>query len=213
MAEHPHIETHLRLTYHKETHKISDKVAAFIVNFLARSADALFKNRYGHRAVVLETVAAVPGMVGGVFMHFKSLRTIEDDHGWIQELLAEAENERMHLMIFSHISKPNGFERFLIFFVQFTFIAFYMCLYLISKKTAHRVVGYFEEQAIHSYTTYLDCIDNGKIYNSLAPDIAIEYWGLPEGATLRDVVIATREDEVRHRDVNHTLADKLSHKK
>lgn len=213
MPEHPHIETHLRLTYHKETHKMSDKFAAFVVNCLARGADFLFKNRYGHRAVVLETVAAVPGMVGGVFMHFKSLRTIEDDHGWIRELLAEAENERMHLMIFSHISKPNGFERFMIFFVQFTFIAFYMCLYLISKKTAHRVVGYFEEQAIHSYTTYLDCIDSGKIYNSLAPDIAIEYWGLPKDATLRDVVIATREDEVRHRDVNHTLADKLSHKK
>ncbi|MEN9852636.1 MAG: hypothetical protein RI996_579 [Candidatus Parcubacteria bacterium] len=213
MGEHPYIETHSRLTYHKETHQFSDKVAAFIVHCLARGADILFKNRYGHRAVVLETVAAVPGMVGGVFMHFKSLRTIEDDHGWIQELLAEAENERMHLMIFSHISKPNTFERFLIFFVQFTFIAFYMCLYIISKKTAHRVVGYFEEQAIHSYTTYLACIDNGIIYNSKAPQIAITYWGLADDATLRDVVEATREDEVRHRDVNHTFADKLSKKK
>jgi ubiquinol oxidase len=208
-----HVEEHNTVTYHKRTHKLSDKVAAFIVNCLARSADFLFKNRYGHRAVVLETVAAVPGMVGGVFAHFKSLRTIEDDHGWIQELLAEAENERMHLMIYSHISRPNGFERFMIFFVQFTFIAFYMVLYIISKKTAHRVVGYFEEQAIHSYTTYLECIDSGKIRNVHAPEIAITYWKLPQDAMLRDVVIATRADEMRHRDVNHSLADKLNHKK
>ncbi len=204
------IHSHERLTFHKHTHNFSDRFASLVVNIMARSADLLFKRRYGHRAVVLETVAAVPGMVGGMFAHLKSLRTIRDDHGWIKELLDEAENERMHLLVYSQIARPTKFERFLIIFVQFTFFCFYTLLYLLSKKTAHRVVGYFEEQAVHSYTTYLELIDSGEIKNVEAPEIAINYWNLPKDATLRDVVIVTRADEVVHRDVNHTLADNLA---
>ncbi len=208
--EHSHIiHSHEKLSYHKNTHNFSDKFASFVVNFLARCADVIFKHRYGHRAIVLETVAAVPGMVGGFFAHLKCLRTIKDDHGWIKELLDEADNERMHLLVYSHIAKPTAFERFLIIVTQFGFLIFYFLLYLISRKTAHRVVGYFEEQAIHSYTVYLDLIDKGEIKNVPAPEIAINYWKLAPDATLRDVVIVTRADEVVHRDVNHTLADNL----
>ena len=70
-------------------------------------ADKFFANRYGNRAVVLETVAAVPGMVGGLLVHLKALRSIKDDEGWIRELLDEAENERMHLMTFIKIAEPS----------------------------------------------------------------------------------------------------------
>lgn len=38
----------------------------------------------------------------------KALRRMKDDEGWIRELLDEAENERMHLMIFLDIAKPSG---------------------------------------------------------------------------------------------------------
>ena len=76
-------------------------------------ADTFFARRYGHRAVVLETVAAVPGMVGGALQHLQSLRLLEGDHGWIRTLLDEAENERMHLMSFIRLHcwrryKPLG---------------------------------------------------------------------------------------------------------
>ena len=67
-------------------------------------------------------------------------------------------------------------------------------------------MGYFEEEAVYSYTEYLGEIDSGKIPNVPAPQIAIDYWDLPETATLRDVVIAVREDEAKHRDVNHQFA-------
>jgi ubiquinol oxidase len=210
MNERPHIDIHQKLTFHKNTHSKSDKAAAFIVNIIARSADLFFKHRYGHRAIVLETVAAVPGMVGGMFSHLRSLRTIKDDHGWIQELLDEAENERMHLMVFSHIAKPTRFERVLIVLAQAFMFVTYSLLYMTSRKTAHRTVGYLEEQAIHSYTTYLNLIDSGEIKNTDAPSIAISYWSLPKDAKLRDVVLVVRADEVRHRDVNHTRADSLS---
>lgn len=57
-------------------------------------------NKWLSRAIFLEAVAGVPGMVGGTIRHLKSLRTLRPDHGWIHNLLEEAENERTHLFIF-----------------------------------------------------------------------------------------------------------------
>tara|TARA_B100001121_G_scaffold77930_1_gene69098 strand:+ start:336 stop:947 length:612 start_codon:yes stop_codon:yes gene_type:complete len=170
-------------------------------------ADTFFKKRYGHRAVVLETVAAVPGMVAGMLIHLKSLRKMEDDKGWIKTLLDEAENERMHLMTFIHIAKPTFIERGIILIAQFIFIITYALIYLISQRTAHRIVGYFEEEAVVSYTEYLNELESGKIPDQPAPEIAINYWNLPLHATLKDVVKVIRDDEAGHRDVNHKFAD------
>jgi len=170
-------------------------------------ADTFFRKRYGHRAVVLETVAAVPGMVGGMWTHLKSLRKLRPGYGpMIRTLLAEAENERMHLMTFIEVAQPNWFERLLIILAQGVFWHVYFLVFLLSPRTAHRIVGYFEEEAVYSYTEYLKEIDEGRIPNTPAPQIAIDYWNLPQDATLRDVVIVVREDEAGHRDVNHHIA-------
>ena len=187
----------------------SDSVALFITRSLRFFADTFFKKRYGHRAVVLETIAAVPGMVGGMLAHFKSLRKMIDDGDFIKELLEEADNERMHLMTFIAIAKPSGFERFIILAGQFIFGAFYTILYIFFKRTAHRMVGYFEEEAVFSYTEYLQEIDSGKIPNVPAPDIAINYWGLDKNASLREVIEVIRDDEAGHRDRNHAIADSI----
>jgi ubiquinol oxidase len=186
-----------------------DRIAYAFVVFLRFFADTFFARRYGHRAVVLETVAAVPGMVGGVLQHLHSLRLIEADYGRIRLLLDEAENERMHLMTFIQITEPSGLERLLIRLAQGVFFNLYFLLYMISPKTAHRVVGYLEEEAVHSYTEYLAGVDNGTHANVAAPRIAIEYWKLAPDARLREVIIAVRADEIRHREVNHELADVL----
>jgi ubiquinol oxidase len=122
----------------------------------------------------------------------------------------EAENERMHLMTFIEIAKPTWFERAVIIGVQWIFYLFFFALYLISSKTAHRVVGYFEEEAVVSYTHYLAEIDEGRSPNVPAPAIAKRYWSLPEEATLRDVVLVIRADEAHHRDVNHGFANELA---
>ncbi len=195
---------------HHEPRGLSDKVALMFVKCLRFFADALFSNRYGHRAVVLETVAAVPGMVGGAMLHLKSLRKMEDDEGWIRTLLDEAENERMHLMTFIQIAKPNAFERFLVIITQFFFYLSYLILYLFFPKTAHRIVGYLEEEAVVSYSQYADLIEAGEVENVNAPDIAIEYWDLPDNATLLDVIRVIRADEMTHREINHLIADKMS---
>jgi ubiquinol oxidase len=187
---------------------LSDKVAYGLTMSFRWFADTFFAKRYGHRAVVLETVAGVPGMVAGMWNHLRSLRKMQpDDRGWIKTLLDEAENERMHLMIFIEIAKPNWFERMLILLAQLVFWHFYLLLYIFFPKTAHRMVGYFEDQAVISYTQYLDRIDAGKVVNMPAPQIAIDYYGLEQTATLRDVVIAVRADEQGHATVNHNMAD------
>ncbi|MEM0945010.1 MAG: alternative oxidase, partial [Pseudomonadota bacterium] len=137
---------------HHAPKDIHDRIALGFVKFLRVFADRFFAKRYGHRAVVLETVAAVPGMVGGLLQHLKAIRHIRDDQGWIRELLDEAENERMHLMTFIHIAQPTRFERLLIMVTQGVFYNFFFFLYLFAPRTAHRVVGYLEEEAVVSYT-------------------------------------------------------------
>ena len=167
-------------------------------------------------------------MVGGVFRHLRSLRRMSHDGtplrskqvtsvlisigGWIPELLDEAENERMHLLTFLKIQKPSLFERLVVTATQGVFITLYSLAYFLSPRTAHRFVGYLEEEAIVSYTQYLEQIDagtpkksiclladltphTGKIENVAAPQMAIEYGSLPADAKLRDVVLAVRADE------------------
>ncbi|KAF8378975.1 hypothetical protein HHK36_028401 [Tetracentron sinense] len=180
-----------------------DKLAYWTVKALRYPTDVFFQTRYGCRAMMLETVAAVPGMVGGMLLHFKSLRRFEHSGGWIKALLEEAENERMHLMTFMEVANPKWYERALVFTVQGVFFNAYFIAYMASPKLAHRVVGYLEEEAIHSYTEFLKELDKGNIENVPAPAIAIDYWRLPADSTLRDVVMVVRADEAHHRDVNH----------
>ena len=198
---------------HRSTKTVSDKIAFGLVKFFRFFADTFFQKRYGNRAIVLETVAAVPGMVGAALLHLRCLRKIKNDEGWIKILLDEAENERMHLITFMYIAKPNWFERAIIFIAQAIFVVLYLLMYVLSSKTAHRFVGYLEEEAVVSYTHYLQELDEGRIENCPAPDIAKNYWNLASDARLRDVLLAVRIDEEEHRDVNHQLADKLATKR
>ncbi len=203
-------EPFIDLTVHHQPKGFSDRFAFGFTKLLRFCADTFFAKRYGHRAIVLETVAAVPGMVGATINHLKCLRRMKDDKGWIRTLMEEAENERMHLMTFIEVAKPTWFERFVIIAVQWVFYLAFFALYLISARTAHRVVGYFEEEAVISYTHYLKEIDEGRSKNVPAPAIAKRYWKLPDTATLRDVVLVVRADEAHHRDVNHGFSDELN---
>jgi len=134
---------------------------------------------------------------------------MKDDDGWIRTLMEEAENERMHLMTFIEVAQPTYFERLVIQLAQAIFYVGCFLLYLVSARTAHRVVGYFEEEAVISYTLYLKEIDEGRSPNVPAPAIAKHYWKMAPDATLRDVVLLVRADEAHHRDVNHGFASSL----
>jgi ubiquinol oxidase len=198
------------LAVHHIPQDLCDRFALGTTRLLRFMADALFAQRYGHRAVVLETVAAVPGMVGATLTHLHCLRRMVGDEGWIRTLMDEAENERMHLMTFVEIARPTAFERLLVLLAQGAFYIGYFLLYLVSRRTAHRLVGYFEEEAVLSYTLYLAEIESGRTPNPAAPAIARQYWKMADDATLADVVRAVRSDEAGHRDVNHGLATSLA---
>ncbi|GLT27354.1 hypothetical protein SLA2020_023600 [Shorea laevis] len=195
------------LTKHHVPKNFIDKVAYRTVKILRIPTDIFFQRRYGCRAMMLETVAAVPGMVGGMLLHLRSLRKFQQSGGWIKALLEEAENERMHLMTMVDLVQPKWYERLLVLTVQGIFFNAFFVLYILSPKLAHRIVGYLEEEAIHSYTEFLKDINSGAIKNVPAPAIAIDYWRLPKDATLKDVVTVIRADEAHHRDVNHFASD------
>ena len=189
--------------------RIRNAIAMGMTKFFRFFADTFFAKRYGHRAVVLETVAGVPGMVAGMWLHFKSLRKMKTGCGPdIREMLAEAENERMHLMFFIEIAKPNVFERFLVLVAQVAFMVFYFFIYVLSYRLAHRMIAYFEEEAVRSYTDYLALVESGQVENVPAPQLAIDYYEMSESARLSDLIVKVRADEIHHSKVNHRYADK-----
>ena len=187
--------------------RIRETLAMSMTKFFRFVADTFFAKRYGHRAVVLETVAGVPGIVAGVWLHLKSLRKMKTGYGPdIREMLSEAENERMHLMFFIEIAKPNWFERYLVLFAQLIFMLFYFILYVIDYKTAHRMIAYFEEEAVKSYTDYLGLVESGEVENVPAPRLAIQYYEMGSNAKLSDLIRHVRADEQHHSEVNHKYA-------
>lgn len=185
-----------------------DKIARSMTMFFRFFADAFFGERYGHRALVLETVAGVPGMVGGMLTHLKSLRKLQRGNGTkIHELLEEAENERKHLMFFMEIVHPSSLERILIVVIQFIFWHYYLLMYMLSPRLAHLMTAHFEEEAVRSYTTYLELIGKEVIENPPAPQIAIDYYDLRPDATLYDMIYYVREDEKKHASVNRRYSN------
>jgi hypothetical protein len=94
--------------YHHKPESLSDSFALNLIKLVRGSFDFISgynpremnEKHWLNRMVFLETVAGLPGMIGGMSRHLRSLRSMEADHGWIHHLLQEAENERMHLFIF-----------------------------------------------------------------------------------------------------------------
>jgi ubiquinol oxidase len=193
-------------TPHVAPGAIGDHVAFALCKLLRLGADLFFRKRYLHRSVVLETVAAVPGLVGAALQHLRSLRVMRGRAEMVKILMDESENERMHLMAFVELCQPNLFERLLVLLVQGVFFNGFFLLYVVSPAVAHRMVGYFEEEAVVSYTRFLEQIDAGAIADMEIPEFARAYWRLGADARLRELVLAVRADEAHHRDVNHRLA-------
>ena len=204
---------------HQPPDDLPSKIGNGLINLIRGTYDKLpgfpdqmTKEKYLKRVCLLETIAAVPGMVGGSIRHYKSLRKWRYDLGWIHTLMEEAENERTHLQAFLDIGRPSATFKFGAAVVCRVFKWFYTLLYLLSPITCHRAVGYLEEQAVLSYSKILNEIDkpNGILvdWKTLpCPKIGISYWKLPTTATVRDLILVIRADEVIHREVNHYLAD------
>eukprot|EP00882_Tetradesmus_deserticola_P010124 GHRQ01010696.1.p1 GENE.GHRQ01010696.1~~GHRQ01010696.1.p1 ORF type:complete len:370 (+),score=184.96 GHRQ01010696.1:251-1360(+) len=172
-----------------------------------RHGKAMPEGHWLRRIIFLETVAGVPGMVGGMLRHLRSLRLMQRDNGWTNTLLEEAENERMHLLTFMEMRQPGVVFRGMVIAAQAVFFSAFAASYMINPKFCHAFVGYLEEEAVKTYTQALQEIDAGRLWpGKPAPPIACYYWGLPEGASMRQLVLAVRADEAHHSHVNHTFA-------
>lgn len=153
------------------------------------------ENGWLNRIVFLETVAGVPGLVGAMVRHLKSLRRMERDYGWIHTLLEEAENERMHLMSALQLKKPGLGFRLFVLVTQGIFLPFFTLAYLVSPRYCHRFVGYLEEEAVKTYSKLLKLLEHGDLpafQNLKAPLIARQYWELQDDATFTDMIYAIR---------------------
>ncbi|CZT01553.1 probable Alternative oxidase, mitochondrial [Rhynchosporium graminicola] len=225
---------------HREPQDFSDRIALFMVRLLRFGMDTA--TRYKHdvetpkkigdsnavtetkpyamsekkwliRMVFLESVAGVPGMVAGMVRHLHSLRRLKRDNGWIETLLEEAYNERMHLLTFLKMAEPGKFMKFMILGAQGVFFNSMFLSYLISPKTCHRFVGYLEEEAVLTYSLAIQDIEAGKLPKwsdpkFQIPALAVNYWKMPEGSrTMKDLLLYIRADEAKHREVNHTLGN------
>jgi len=205
----------VRIT-HLDPNGTVDRLAYGAVWFLRRSFDLFSGYKRGpmtadkwlNRIIFLETIAGVPGFVGGMVRHLNSLRRMKRDHGWIHTLLEEAENERMHLMTAMALKNPGFFFRWAVLFSQGVFVNFFFVAYLWSPRFCHRFVGYLEEEAVKTYTGLLEAIEQDQVPEwkmMKAPEISIKYWKLPQEALWKDVILAIRADEAHHRNVNHTF--------
>jgi hypothetical protein len=168
------------------------------------------------RLILLESIAGVPGFVAAGFRHFRSLRRLQRDHGWIATLLEEAENERMHLLLCLSTFKAGYVTRTLVVAAQYVMTPFLMGVYLVQPKAMHRFVGYLEETACHTYVNTIRHIETpgtklNKAWGTLpAPALAVGYYHLPKDALWVDTLKCMMADEANHRDVNHTFADMKS---
>ncbi|CAE7946189.1 alxA [Symbiodinium sp. KB8] len=171
---------------------------------------AMHERDWLRRVIFLETVAGVPGMVAGMVRHLHSLRLMRRDHGWIHSLLAEAENERMHLLIALNLRRPGPVFRGIVIAGQGVFLTWYSLMYLVCPRYCHRFVGYLEEEAVITYSKLIDAIDADQLpmfSNMKAPLFARQYYNLPKEAMVRDVFLQIRADEACHRDTNHFFSD------
>lgn len=209
---------------HRPPENWSDKVALMMVKLLRWGTDKATGYRHDDsrpyvmdsrkwfiRFIFLETVAGVPGMTAAMLRHFRSLRRLSRDNGFIETNLEDAFNERMHLLTFMKMAEPGRFMKFMVMGAQGVFSNAFFLAYLASPATCHRFVGYLEEEAVRTYTLAISDLDKGRIpewNNMIAPDIAVKYWNMPEGnRTMRDLLLYVRADEAKHREIHHTFGN------
>ena len=194
---------------HFKPENFSDRMALIMVKALGVPRAWLFGKNHTRHLLVLETIAAVPGMIAGALIHFSCLRRIKDDRGWIEMLIKEADTERKHLLTFREIVEPSCFDRVLIWVGQVIFVMLYFIMYIVAPKACHRFVGYLEEDAVEGYEVYIAHLKEHPEENTQAPKIAYRFWDLPKDTRLVDLMYVIMGEEMKHRDVNHDFANQL----
>jgi len=89
------------------------------------------------RLIVLESFAGVPGFTAAAFRHFRSLRVLQRDYGWIHTLLEEAENERMHLLVCLRMFEASSATRIMCIGAQLAMTPFLIMVRVMNLTQRH----------------------------------------------------------------------------
>jgi hypothetical protein len=196
------LEEKLTVLYHHKPQTISDLITNTVVYGLYHSFNAITGYKHVNpsvqsiewRLLVLESVAGVPGFVAAGFRHFRSLRTLQRDHGWIATLLEEAENERMHLLLCLNKFNAGIITRTMVITAQMILVPVLMGVYAVHPRSMHRFVGYLEETACKTYVNIIAHVETPGTELNLAwkdmeaSDMAKGYYKLPPDAKWVDTL-------------------------
>jgi len=131
---------------------LSDKFAQFSVKAFTYPFEDLKKvfanmgpeteKKVFRRLILFESLAVTPAMIAANYLHFKGVRSSKNYGDWINTLLGEAENEKIHLMTFLELYKPTFKNRLEAKIYHYLYRLYFATLYRISPRIAHKVIGY-----------------------------------------------------------------------
>ena len=102
------------------------------------------ESKYIRKALLMENIAAIPGIVESFYMHIRSVVLLKRDKGWIHHMLEESDNERFHFITFVQMKQPEILLRIFMVMQQLIFGLWFFLSYLISPRYCHKFVGYLE---------------------------------------------------------------------
>ncbi|KAL3661573.1 hypothetical protein V7S43_013333 [Phytophthora oleae] len=200
------------LTNHK-SNKIHKNVALLDTKTSSFGFDLLFDYRglgvsmtardWLNRCLYIETLAGFSEMVVGMAHHLRSWRSLKRGDIWLEE----AENERIHMQIFTSMKQAGLLFQGTMLAAQSIFFPAFFLAYMVSPKTCHRFVGFVEEEAVKTYTYLLEDMEHGHLdewCTMIAPLIGRSYYDLPDDAKVYDMIKCIRADKMNHNNVSRT---------
>lgn len=179
--------------------------------FLARVIGAAFTRGYGERleakALVLETLAAIPAIVIGAIRALRAQRRRTDD-ALVRDCATEADNEHAHMLAFAAITELTWVDRLVVVMGQPVLAAAFALLHTVSERAAHRLCGHFEEEAMRTYAHHRAAVAAGRPDPVLGA-FACERWSLPMGSRLSALLPILEQEESEHGRRHHEVADAL----
>jgi ubiquinol oxidase len=188
-------------------HTLGDYFSRSIVLFVYRFAKIVFGSSYIEHALVLESALVSMQTSAAAHVQYAAIRHLRADRELIEELLGEASGGHLHVLVLKRFTVVSWYAKAGIWKIQFSYVPFFRLLYVLSPRTAHRLVAYAHERLAGIYADLLLGLISGSIENKTAPPIATQYWNLPEGASLIELVNQLIADTAKNRDYNHLLAD------
>ncbi|EIE21327.1 hypothetical protein COCSUDRAFT_48069 [Coccomyxa subellipsoidea C-169] len=156
------------------------------------------------RVLLLECLSPVPGTVASIVAHVRALATLRGPGSFVESYQRESGNAHAHLLTLLQL-RPSLSLRALVLLSQAAFALPYAAAYAVAPRACHAFVCHLSGLTGEAISGALRDLDSGSIpsWQRLpAPESAAAYWGLPEGATMRTVLLVVRADMVARSAIN-----------